>query len=153
MDARGQSQRIREHLWHRLASEYRDLEKVLVDVQALAAVGSFETARKRFGQFRLAHERHLRAVQTLESLLAGRPGTSVFLSRVQRERARITGQSDRVWSQLCRERSGQVPRLLSRLSALVVEHEQTLHRLILGEPPLTAAHLGVNELQRRPGGL
>ena len=59
MDEGAQNQRIREHLWQHLESEHRQLNKVLGDVESLAAEGSFETARKRFGEYRLAHERHL----------------------------------------------------------------------------------------------
>ena len=145
MDAHVQSRRIREHLWHRLESEHRALGTTLVDVEALAAAGSFETARKRFGQFRLAHERHLHTVRTLESVLVELPETGVLVTRARRERARVFEQSDRIWSQLCRERNARLPRMLARLSALGAAHDETLQRLILAEPPPGSLQLGAHQ--------
>ena len=48
---------IEELLWRRFQSEHRRLDRVLDDVGSLIAAGSFETARKRFGEHRLAAER------------------------------------------------------------------------------------------------
>ncbi len=137
MDERAQNQRIREHLWHRLESEHRQLEKVLTDVQSLAADASFETARRRFGEFRLAHERHLVSERRMESLCAGSPEMRSFVARVQRERARVLEQSERVWKRLCQERNGHLPRMLARLASLIAQHEDAQRRLILAELPLS----------------
>ena len=57
-----------------------------------------------------------------------------FLKKLQRERTRVQDQSERVWTSLCREKSGPVPKMLERLGALVAEHERAQRRLILGEP-------------------
>ena len=47
-------QQVREHLWHDLEAEHRHLSHVLEDVAGLVREGSFETARRRFGEYRLA---------------------------------------------------------------------------------------------------
>jgi len=135
MDEGAQNQRIREHLWHDLQSEHRQLDKVLNDVRSLAEHGSFETARKRFGEYRMAHERHLSAERQLEALC--RDETASFVTRLRRERTRVLDQSERVWRRLCQEKSAGVPRMLERLAALVAKHEDAQRRLILADLPLS----------------
>jgi len=130
-------QKVREHLWHDLESEHRHLARVLDDVGSLVREGSFETARRRFGEYRLAHERHLLAERKLEAFCAGLRDASSFLRKLERERTRVLEQSERVWTCLCREKSGPVPRMLDRLSSLVTEHERAQRRLILGELPIS----------------
>jgi hypothetical protein len=131
-------QRVREHLWHDLEAENRHLGRVLDDVASLVEEGSFETARRRFGEYRLAHERHLLAERKLESFCAGIRDVSSFLKKLDRERARVVEQSERVWTCLCREKGAPVPKMLERLASLVGEHEAAQRRLILGELPLSA---------------
>ena len=130
-------QQVRERLWHDLEAEHRHLAHVLDDVASLVGEGSFETARRRFGEYRLAHERHLLAERKLEAFCAGLRDAASFLKRLDRERTRLMEQSERVWTYLCREKSGPVPRMLDRLSSLVVEHERAQRRLILGELPIS----------------
>src|SRR5262249_26951447 len=136
-DAGEWDQRVREHLWHDLEAEHQHLARVLADVGSLVEEGSFETARRRFGEYRLAHERHLLAERKLEAFCAGVRDASTFLRRLGRERTRVLEQSERVWTYLCRERSAPVARMLSRLSSLVAEHERAQRRLILGELPIS----------------
>ena len=93
MDEGAQNQRFREHLWQHLESEHRQLNKVLGDVESLAAEGSFETARKRFGEYRLAHERHLVTERKLEALFGEVRETAGFVTRLKRERTRMLEQS------------------------------------------------------------
>jgi len=130
-------QRVREHLWHDLEAEHRHLTRVLDDVGSLAGEGSFETARRRFGEYRLAHERHLLAERKLESFCAGVREISSFLVQIERERTRVLEQSERVWSCLCKEKHAPLPRLLERLGTVVTEHERAQRRLILAELPLS----------------
>jgi hypothetical protein len=137
MDEGEENQRIREYLWQHLESEHRQLDKVLGDVESLAEGGSFETARKRFGEYRLAHERHLITERKLESLYREVRETASFLTRLQRERTRMLEQSERVWSCLCQEKNAQVPRMLGRLATLVAQHEDAQRRLILADLPLS----------------
>src|SRR5215813_4593487 len=91
-------QRVREHLWHDLEAEHRHLARVLEDVRSLVEDGSFETARRRFGEYRLAHERHLLAERKLESFCSGMPNSASFLKKLNRERTRVLEQSERVWT-------------------------------------------------------
>jgi hypothetical protein len=137
MDERAQNQRIREHLWQHLESEHRQLDKVLGDVESLAADGSFETAKKRFGEYRLAHERHLIRERKLEALYREIRETASFVTRLQRERTRMLEQAERVWASLCQEKNAQVPRMLERLTTLVAQHEDAQRRLILADLPLS----------------
>lgn len=137
MDEGAQNQRIREHLWQHLESEHRQLNKVLGDVESLAAEGSFETARKRFGEYRLAHERHLVTERKLEALFREVRETASFVTRLKRERTRMLEQSERVWKCLCQEKNAPVPRMLGRLATLVAEHEDAQRRLILADLPLS----------------
>jgi len=130
-------QRVREHLWHDLEAENRHLARVLDDVGSLAGEGSFETARRRFGEYRLAHERHLLAERKLEAFCAGVREVSSFLVQIERERARVLEQSERVWTCLCREKRAPLPRLLERMTTLVTEHGRAQRRLILAELPLS----------------
>jgi len=136
-DAGEWDQRVREHLWHDLEAEHRHLAHVLDDVGSLVEEGSFETARRRFGEYRLAHERHLLAEQKLEAFCAGMRDAASFLKKLQRERTRVLDQSERVWTSLCREKGGPVPKMLERLGALVAEHERAQRRLILGDLPIS----------------
>ena len=110
-------QQVREHLWRDLVAEHRHLARVLDDVASLVEEGSFETARRRFGEYRRE--------------------VAAFLGQLEKERARVLEQSERVWSCLCREKRAPVPRLLERLSSLVAEHERAQRRLILAELPLS----------------
>jgi hypothetical protein len=137
MDEGAQNQRIREHLWHHLESEHRQLDKVLGDVESLAAEGSFETARKRFGEYRLAHERHLVTERKLEALFREVRETASFVTRLKRKRTRMLEQSERVWKCLCQEKNAPVHRMLGRLATLVAEHEDAQRRLILADLPLS----------------
>jgi hypothetical protein len=137
MDVGEWDQRVREHLWHDLEAEHRHLAKVLDDVQSLVEEGSFETARRRFGEHRLAHERHLLAERKLEAFCAGIRDGASFLRQLHRERTRVLDQSERVWNCLCREKSAPVPRMLERLGSLVAEHERAQRRLILGDLPIS----------------
>lgn len=137
MDVGEWEQQVREHLWHDLEAENRHLTRVLDDVGSLAGNGSFETARRRFGEYRLAHERHLLAERKLEAFCAGVREVASFLVQLERERARVLEQSERVWTCLCREKRAPVPRMLERLAALVEEHERGQRRLILAELPLS----------------
>ena len=137
MDERAQNRQIREHLWQHLQSEHRLLDKVLGDVGSLAAEGSFETAKKRFGEYRLAHERHLVTERKLEALYLEVRETASFVTRLKRERTRMLEQSERVWNCLCQEKNTQVPRMLGRLAILVAEHEDAQRRLILADLPLS----------------
>lgn len=137
MDVGDWDQRVREHLWHDLVAEHRHLARVLDDVASLVEEGSFETARRRFGEYRLAHERHLLGERKLEAFCAGVREVAAFLEQLEKERARVLEQSERVWSCLCRERRAPVPRLLERLSSLVAEHERAQRRLILADLPLS----------------
>ncbi len=129
-------QQVRQHLWHDLEAEHRYLARVLDDVGSLVADGSFETARRRFGEYRLAHERHLQAERKLEMFCAGVREVASFLAQLERERARVLDQSEKVWTCLCRERPGPLPRMLERLSGVVAKHERAQRRLILAEFPL-----------------
>jgi hypothetical protein len=140
MDERTENQRIREHLWQHLESEHRQLDKVLGDVESLAAEGSFETARKRFGEYRLAHERHRVTEGKLEALFSEFRETASFVTRLKRERERVLEQSERVWRCLCQEKNAPVPRELSRLAALASGHEDAQRRLILADLPLSPEH-------------
>jgi hypothetical protein len=137
MDEGEQNQRLREHFWHDLESEHRSLAKVLDDVGSLVDRGSFETARRRFGEYRLAHERHLMVEQRLEEVCVGVREVASFLTRLHRERERMLDQCEHVWTCLCREKSAPVPRMLDRLASLVAEHEQAQRRLILADLPLS----------------
>src|SRR5215813_10726619 len=136
MDMGEREQRVREHFWHDLESEHRSLARVLDDVDCLVEDGSFETARRRFGEFRLAHERHLIAERALEEACAGVREVAAFLTQLQRERSRVLEQSERVWTYLCREKGAPVRRGLDRLASLAAEHENAQRRLVLGELPL-----------------
>ena len=90
---------IKNQLWRRLESEHRQLRATLVDVGELAADGSFETARKRFGTFRVSQERHLVADQKLLVLCEDNRDLQKFLNRVRRNRgATILEQTERVWA-------------------------------------------------------
>ncbi|HEY1907358.1 MAG TPA: hypothetical protein VGG91_15030 [Myxococcaceae bacterium] len=147
-------QQFREHLWHDLESEHRSLARVLVDVECLVEDGSFETARRRFGEYRLAHERHLIAEQKLEEVCAGVREVAAFLTQLQRERSRVLEQSERVWTYLCREKGAPVRRMLDRLASLVAEHENAQRRLILADLPLSAERRNAQgEVVRRLGHL
>ena len=137
IDAGEWDQRVREHLWHDLEAEHRHLARVLDDVRSLVEERSFETARRRFGEYRLAHERHLQAERKLESFCAGIRDASSFLRQLDRERTRVLEQSERVWTYLCREKRSPVPRMLERLASLVADHENAQRRLILGELPIS----------------
>lgn len=137
MDERAQNQRIREHLWHRLESEHRQLEKVLLDVQSLAAASSFATARKRFGEYWIAHDRHLVAERKMEALCGEAPEMRAFVARLRSERQRMLEQYERVWSQLSKERNAHLPGMLARLATLIAAHEDALRRLILADLPLS----------------
>jgi len=137
MDERVQHQQIREHLWHRLEAEHRQLEKVLLDVESLAAASSFATARKRFGEFWIAHERHLIAERKLEAVCGETPEMRAFVVRLRGERKRMLEQYDRVWSQLSKERNTHLPGMLARLATLIAAHEDALRRLILADLPLS----------------
>ena len=135
MDVGEWDQRVREHLWHDLEAEHRHLARVLDDVRSLAEEGSFETARRRFGEYRLAHERHLLAERKLEAFCAGVREVASFLVQLERERGRVLEQSERVWTGLCRERRAPLPRMLERLATLVTEHERAQRRLIPRRAP------------------
>jgi hypothetical protein len=154
MDMGEREQRVREHLWNDLESEHRSLKRVLGDVESLVEDGSFETARRRFGEYRLAHERHLIVERTLEEVCAGVREVARFLTQLQRERSRMLEQSERVWTYLCREKGAPVRRGLDRLALLVAEHEQAQRRLILGELPLPPERRSAQgEVARRLGHL
>jgi hypothetical protein len=56
-------------VWRRLCDEHRQLDAVLHDVQLLTEERAFSTAAKRFGEYRLREERHLRAEEQLLQLL------------------------------------------------------------------------------------
>jgi hypothetical protein len=131
--------RIEEVLWRRFRSEHRRLERVLDDVGSLIAAGSFETARKCFGQHRLAAERHQRAEDELLTVILGDGRESrKFVQRVRRERRGVVEQTERIWARLCRERLDHIPRMLARLKRLGAQHEEAERQLILGEFPLSA---------------
>ena len=136
MDEGARNEQLRENLWRDLRAEHRQLERVLDDVRSLAEDGSFETARRRFGEYRLAHERHLNAERKLEALCSDVPEVASFVDRLRRRRARVLEQSERVWISLCQERGALVPRLLHRLATLVADHEDAQRRLILADLPL-----------------
>ena len=122
---------IKNQLWRRLQSEHRQLRETWFDVGELAADGSFETARERFGTFRVSQERHLVADQKLLVLCEDNRDLQKFLDRVRRNRERILEQTERVWAQLCHEKVAQLPRMLARLVRLVAENEEAQRRLIL----------------------
>jgi len=147
-------QRFREHFWHDLESEHRSLKRVLDDVEWLVEDGSFETARRRFGEYRLANERHLVAEQKLEEVCAGVREVAAFLTQLQRERSRMLEQSERVWTYLCREKGAPIRRMLDRLASLAAAHEGAQRRLILGDLPLPPERRDAQgELVRRLGHL
>ncbi|MGZ5950902.1 MAG: hypothetical protein ACXWO1_12320 [Isosphaeraceae bacterium] len=129
---------IENQVWQRLESEHRQLHAALVDVGKLAAAGSFETARKRFGTFRVSLERHLVADSKLLVLCEDNRKLEKFLHRVRRNRERILEQVERVWAQLCHEKVTYVPRMLGRLASLIVENEAAQRRLILADLPLNS---------------
>jgi hypothetical protein len=154
MDMGEREQQVRQHLWHDLESEHRSLKRVLGDVECLVVEGSFETARRRFGEYRLAHERHLAAERMLEEVCTGIREVAAFLTQLQRERSRMIEQSERVWTYLCREKGAPVRRGLDRLAVLVAEHEPAQRRLILGELPLPPERRSAQgEVARRLGHL
>jgi hypothetical protein len=129
---------IGNQVWRRLESEHRQLRATLVDVGKLAAAGSFETARKQFGMFRVRLERHLGADFRLLVLCEHNGELEKFLHRVRRNRERILEQTERVWAQLCHEKVSNLPRMLGRLASLVVENEAAQRRLILADLPLSS---------------
>lgn len=154
MDMGEWEQRVREHFWHDLESEHRSLKRVLDDVDCLVGDGSFETARRRFGEYRLAHERHLIAERKLEEVCTGVREVASFLTQLQRERSQMLEQSERVWTYLCREKGAPVRRMLDRLASLVEEHESAQRRLILAELPLPPERRSAQgEVVRRLGHL
>jgi len=143
---------VEELLWRRFQSEHCRLERVLEDVESLIGAGSFETARKRFGEHRLVAERHRLAEDELLAVVSGDRETKRFVARVRRERRRVLEQTERIWTQLCQERLEHLPRMLARLKALAAEHEEAERRLILGEFPLTSTRrTAYKELLRRLG--
>ncbi|HUM12731.1 MAG TPA: hypothetical protein VLT82_17415 [Myxococcaceae bacterium] len=129
---------IEDQLWRRLESEHRQLRAALSDVGRLASAGSFETARKRFGAFRLSQERHLVADRKLLVLCEDNRELERFVERVRRNRERILEQTERVWVGLCHEKVTHLPRMLARLTRLVAENEEAQRRLILADLPLTS---------------
>jgi len=132
-----ENHRVEELLWRRFQSEHRRLERVLDDVEALIAAGSFETARKRFGEHRLVAERHrLAEDQLLTAILDDREARR-FVQRVRRERGGVIEQTKRIWTRLGRDRLDQIPRMLARLRKLAAQHEEAERRLILAELPLS----------------
>jgi hypothetical protein len=154
MDMGERDRRVREHLWHDIESEHRSLARVLVDVECLVEDGSFETARRRFGEYRLAHERHLNAERQLEEACAGVRELVSFLTRLHREQSQVLEQSERVWTYLCREKGASVRRMLDRLASLVAEHENAQRRLILADLPLPPERRSAQgEVVRRLGHL
>ena len=136
---RTQNHRVEELLWRRFESDHRRLERVLDDVRSLATSGSFETARKRFGEYRLRAERHRLAENELLAVCKGDRTVERFAERVRRERRKVLEQSDRIWMRLCRERLAHAPRMLARLNKLAAQHELAERQLILAELPLSPA--------------
>lgn len=137
--------RVEEILWRRFESEHRRLERVLDDVRRLAASGSFETARKRFGEYRLVAERHRMAEDDLLAVCNSHREVRKFVERVRRERRKVYEQSDRIWMRLCQERPAHTSRMLSRLNTLAAQHEEAERRLILAEIPLSPARRRAHE--------
>ncbi len=129
---------IESQIWRQLESEHHQLRVALVDVGTLAAAGSFETARKRFGAYRVRLERHLVADWKLLVLCEDNRELEKFLGRVRRNRERILEQTEGVWAQLCHEKSTYLPRMLGRLARLVAENEEAQRRLILADLPLSS---------------
>ena len=128
---------IEGQIWQRLESEHQQLHDALTDVRGLVAASSYTTARKRFGTFRMSLERHLAADSRLLVLCEDDRKLERFLRRVRRNRAQILEQAERVWAQLCHEKGGALPRMLGRLSRLVVANEADQRRLILADLPLS----------------
>jgi len=139
MHVKSPSSSLEKQLWRRLAAEHRRLQATLIDVGKLVADGSFETARKRFGAFRMSEERHLIADRKLLVLCEGSRELERFLDRVRRNRERILEQTERVWARLCQEKVSHIPRMLARLANLVAENEEAQRRLILADLPLSSA--------------
>jgi len=130
--------RIEDQIWRQLESEHRRLRAALVDVGELAAAGSFETARKRFGAFRVNLERHLVADQKLLVLCENNRKLERFRVRVRRNRQSILEQTEQVWAQLCQENVNRLPLMLARLGRLIPENEAAQRRLILADLPLNS---------------
>jgi len=128
---------IEELLWRRFQSEHRRLDRVLDDVGSLIAAGSFETARKRFGEHRLAAERHRLAEDEILKAILGDRESRKFVQRVRRERTGVVDQTERIWARLCRDHLDQIPRMMARLKKLEAQHEEAERRLILAELPLS----------------
>jgi len=132
-----ENHRVEELLWRRFQSEHRRLDRVLDDVESLIAAGSFETARKRFGEHRLVAERHRLAEDQLLTAILGDREARRFVQRVRCERGEVVEQTERIWTWLCRERPDRMPRMLARLKKLAARHEEAERRLILAELPLS----------------
>jgi len=131
-----ENNRVEKLLWRRFESEHRRLDHVLDDVESLIAAGSFQTARKRFGEHRLLAERHRFAEDELLTAILGDRESRRFVQRVRNERKKVVEQTQRIWGRLCRDRLDQIPSMVARLRKLAAQHEEAERRLILAELPL-----------------
>jgi len=60
-----QLEQMRDELRSRLTEDHSRLKQTLEDVAGLVQRGSFVTAAKRFGEFRITQERHMNLEETL----------------------------------------------------------------------------------------
>lgn len=128
-----ESQNFKQDAWHHLCDDHRKLDAVLTDVRSLAFSGSFVTGAKRFGEFRIAQERHMTLEDELFTLLRALPGCPDFVHLMSQEHQHAAEIMNDISTFLSRGETDRIGALLAELASRLRDHEKQEQRLFLLE--------------------
>jgi hypothetical protein len=109
-------------LWRRLCDDHQQLDAVLNDVQQLTEERAFSTASKRFGEFRLREERHLRTEAQLLRLLESLSDPPQIVQALREEHRQLHALLEEATHALGRRDGAAFCAKLSALQQTMTQH-------------------------------
>jgi hypothetical protein len=120
-----------ENLWQGLGRQHHRLYTILDDVEALVEQGSFLTAAKRFGDFRLDEERHIRMEEELFASLQASEPAAPPSTELMRQHEAIQSSMGWICEGLSHCASDWTMAKMAELRSLLRRHEELEKSLCL----------------------
>jgi hypothetical protein len=115
---------VNKVLWRHLFDDHRRLDAILEDVRQLASCGSFAAAAKRFGEFRLAQERHIHAEENVLDRLNQSSERHPVVERVRQTHRQVLELLDELSHRLSRWEVDDFGTRIEALCKTLGAHEQ-----------------------------
>ena len=142
---------IRDQLRSRLTEDHSRLKKTLEDVARLVQRGSFITAAKRFGEFRMTQERSMNLEETIFPIIERLSGADEAIRQDRANHETIRRSLNAVSASLATSRLDRFVDAHRQLLALIFEfweHEERLLILEFKSPVEGTVKEAVDEMER-----